>query len=163
MTYYQGQGDYYMGIGDPGLKDWIKKGIGAVAGVVRRTTPIGAIAGVAYDAFKPKAKPRYTQPAITPRLVDIARQPPRIQRGIGGTTLPRAGGGGGTQLVMRKKYRRMNVTNPKALRRAIRRQAGFVKLARKALQGTGYTITSRSSRKRAVTVSEHGPGSVHIR
>jgi hypothetical protein len=37
------------------------------------------------------------------------------------------GGGDGT------KRRRMNVTNPKALRRAIRRAHGFAKLARKVL------------------------------
>lgn len=47
------------------------------------------------------------------------------------------------------KRRRMNVTNDKALRRAIRRQAGFVKLAKKALKGTGFQIVSSASLARS--------------
>lgn len=38
------------------------------------------------------------------------------------------------------RRRRMNVANAKALRRAIRRQAGFIKLARRTLQGSGFTV-----------------------
>lgn len=61
------------------------------------------------------------------------------------------------------RRRRMNVANPKALRRAIRRQAGFVKLARKALKGSGYTIVTRGSgRRRPINVREAGSGSVTI-
>ena len=40
----------------------------------------------------------------------------------------RGGGGGG------RTYRRMNVCNPKALRRAIRRARGFEKLALKSIR-----------------------------
>ena len=58
--------------------------------------------------------------------------------------------------------KRMNVANPKALRRAIRRQAGFVKLARRALKGSGYTIVSKGSRRPKNIVKESGPGSVTI-
>jgi len=58
--------------------------------------------------------------------------------------------------------RRMNVANPKALRRAIRRQAGFVKLARRALKGSGYTIVTRGSRKPQLRIQETGPGSVNV-
>jgi hypothetical protein len=65
---------------------------------------------------------------------------------------------------MPKKRRRMNVANPKALRRAIRREQGFVKLARRALKGTGYRITTtRSARPRTVQVRESGPGNVVVR
>lgn len=66
------------------------------------------------------------------------------------------------QLV--RKRRRMNVANPKALRRSIRRQAGFVKLARRALQGSGYKIVSRgaSSRPKRVSIRESGPGGVSV-
>lgn len=68
--------------------------------------------------------------------------------------------GGATGFARR---RRMNVANPKALRRAIRRQAGFVKLARKALKGSGYTIVTRGSgRRRPINVREAGSGSVTI-
>ena len=38
------------------------------------------------------------------------------------------------------RNRRMNVANPRALRRALRRTAGFVKLAKRALKGTGYAV-----------------------
>lgn len=38
------------------------------------------------------------------------------------------------------RNRRMNVANPKALRRAMRRTDGFVKLAKRALKGTGYAV-----------------------
>lgn len=51
------------------------------------------------------------------------------------TRMPRLGPGVGGG-----KRRRMNVANPKALKRAIRRQAGFIKLARRTLQGTGFKI-----------------------
>jgi hypothetical protein len=44
--------------------------------------------------------------------------------------------------------RRMNVANPRALRRGIRRIRGFVKLARKAVRAVGLTI-QRSGHKRA--------------
>lgn len=42
-----------------------------------------------------------------------------------------------------RKRPTMNPTNPRALRRAIRRQQGFVKIARRALSGTGYRIARR--------------------
>lgn len=61
-----------------------------------------------------------------------------------------------------KKRRRMNVTNDKALRRAVRRTDGFVKLAKRALRGTGYTVVSKSSRARRVNVRESGAGSVTV-
>lgn len=38
------------------------------------------------------------------------------------------------------RNRRMNVANPKALRKAIRRTDGFVKLAKRALKGTGFAV-----------------------
>lgn len=49
-----------------------------------------------------------------------------------------------------RKTPTMNPANPRALRRAIRRQTGFVKLARRALRGSGYVIASRG-RSRKVT------------
>ncbi len=39
-----------------------------------------------------------------------------------------------------QRRRRMNPANPKALRRAIRRQAGFIKLAQRTLRGSGFTV-----------------------
>lgn len=49
-----------------------------------------------------------------------------------------------------RKTPTMNPANPRALRRAIRRQTGFIKLARRALRGSGYVIASRGSRARKV-------------
>lgn len=46
---------------------------------------------------------------------------------------------------MMPRRRRMNVGNAKALRRAIRRTDGFVRLARSALKNTGFKIVSKSS------------------
>jgi len=65
------------------------------------------------------------------------------------------------------RRRRMNVSNPKALRRSIRRLDGFVKLATRALKGTDYKVTRRgSSRSRSrppAVIVESGPGSVVAR
>jgi len=46
---------------------------------------------------------------------------------------------------MPRRRRRMNVGNTRALRRAIRRTDGFVRLARSALKNTGFKIVSKSS------------------
>jgi len=56
--------------------------------------------------------------------------------------------------------RRINPANPKALRRAIRRQDGFVKLARRALKGSGYTIVTKGSRR---PKRDLGVGHTHVR
>lgn len=58
------------------------------------------------------------------------------------------------------KRKRINPANPKALRRTIRRQDGFVKLARRALKGSGYTIVSRGSRR---PKRDLGAGHTHVR
>lgn len=60
------------------------------------------------------------------------------------------------------KPRRMNVVNPKALRRATRRVNGFVKVATRALEGTGWKVVRRTSSKRTgpKVIVESGPGSV---
>lgn len=44
--------------------------------------------------------------------------------------------------------RRMNVANPRALRRAIRRGRGFLKLARKSASAFGFTVVSRGRGKK---------------
>jgi hypothetical protein len=42
-------------------------------------------------------------------------------------------------------YRRMNPANPQALRKAIRRSRGAVKLLRGAAQATGFTVVSKAA------------------
>ncbi len=79
----------------------------------------------------------------------VGRLPPFTAAGPG--VLP--GGGRGLAMGVPSGYhyakdgsgrlvrnRRMNVANPRALRRAMRRTAGFVKLAKRALKGTGYAV-----------------------
>jgi len=58
----------------------------------------------------------------------------------GATMRPLAATPGGVPFYERKKYRRMNAGNVKALKRAMRRQDAFVKLANDALRGSGYAV-----------------------
>jgi len=164
MTYMQGyRGDYMGGYrGDPGLFGSIFGGIKRVVGAAARAAP-GPIGWGARALFPRKRPPAPVVPFMPPQ-VPVTRKPGwpgRMER-----LLP--GGKTGFEVAMpgmRPRYRRMNVANPKALRRAIRRQAGFVKLARKALRGTGYSIVSKGSRRptRPVSIRESGPGSVIVR
>jgi len=59
----------------------------------------------------------------------------------GGTMRPLAAAPGGIPLFSpKRKYRRMNAGNVKALKRAMRRQDAFIKLANDALKGSGYSV-----------------------
>ena len=99
--------------------------------------------------------------------------PAQLPGGMPTGMMPGGGGSAGTPKtsVSRKmaglppKRRRMNVTNDKALRRAIRRTDGFVKLAKRALKGTAYTVSRRgaSRGRKPTTIIESGPGSVYQR
>lgn len=161
MAYLQSyRGDYLAAYrGDPSIFGSIFKGIkGAVSGFARGG-PIGAVAG-GIRAITSRAQPapraggqRFPGglPILNmPGIPGFGRQPaPQGFRGK--KTFGEA-----------PRRRRMNVTNAKALRRAIRRTDGFVKLARKALKGTGYTITRRGATKKPMRIVEHGPGSVTV-
>jgi len=163
MSYLSGyRGDYMGGYrGDPGLFGGIFAGLKKAAGFAIDVLPgpVGVAArGIRRGITRRKQPPVQVVPYLPPppvgRRMPLAPQVPS----------------GGRQPVMlpdgtfKRAYRRMNVANPKALRRAIRRQAGFVKLARKALRGTGYSIVSKGSRRPSrVSVRESGPGSVIVR
>lgn len=152
MSYYQG--DYYQG--DPFLGGLVRT-VGRVAtGVIGTVVPgpvgtaIGRIGGSIFTRRAPQ--PRTLQP-VSPAMPMMPRyQPPRAAQpvAIGPDGMPK------------KKRRRMNVTNDKALRRAVRRTDGFVKLAKRALRGTGYSVVSKSSRARRVNVRESGAGGVTV-
>ena len=166
MTYMGGyRGDYMGGYrGDPGLFGTIFGGIKKVAGIARRLPgPIGWAGTAVTTLTRRKPPPAPVAPFMPPQQMPVTRKPGwpgRMERLI-------PGGKTGFEVAMpgmRPRYRRMNVANPKALRRAIRRQAGFVKLARKALRGTGYSIVSKGSRRPSrVSVRESGPGNVIVR
>lgn len=146
MSYY-GQGDYY---GQGGLGSFLG---GALKTVARAATgfvtggPAGAIGGVV-SSLVPSSRPA---PGGGLQIPSVTVRP--------GAFLP-----GGTPLVsFGKKRRRMNYANGRALARANRRVDGFVRLARKSLQHTGYKIVSKSAGKRPVNIRESGPGSVNVR
>lgn len=164
MGYY-GAGDYYAGdyyAGDPGLFGFIgkglKKAVGAAAGVARlgfSATPLGQ-ALVATGAMAPTiASPRMPMPVLShsdPRVrgggrtaLQVRQMPPTMvpSPGVVGA-VQRALPGGATGFQYRKR-RSMNYTNPKALRRAMRRTDGFVKVARRALKGSKYQIVTRGA------------------
>lgn len=105
------------------------------AGVIRRIGGVGTsvAAGAVGAAIPGMVRP----PAAPPGMVPVPGVRGKVQR-----ILP-----GGASGFMRR--RRMNVANPKALRRAIRRTDGFVKLARRTLKGTGFTIARRGLSKAA--------------
>ena len=160
-------GDYktYGYAGDPGFLSGLWKGIKRIAPTVIGGLiggPVGAVVGGMGGVSGPKITPALPPPGTVGGAISFpggttfsgamipgrGRLPPFTATGPG--VLP-AGGRGGTgapsgyhfakdgsgRLV---RNRRMNVANPRALRRAIRRTDGFVKLAKRALKGTGYAV-----------------------
>lgn len=142
MAYYGGRGDYYRGDyyrGDPLFGALI----GALPGIVRvgksllgvgsKVKPIlkgvGAAAGGAATAVTIGGAVKSTMPP----------PPGQIKRpGVRGT-IQRALPGGQTGYM---KRRRLNPTNPKALRRALRRVSGFAKLAQRTKRDIGKAATA---------------------
>jgi len=158
MSYAQRpMGDYktYGYAGDPGFLSNVFKFVKKrVIPFVARTLggPAGAVIGtvggvVAGTASRPPAGPPAAPP---PGAIGGAVSFP------GGTTVSVAGvlpshaavgahAPAGYHLDKATKSRwvrnrRMNVANPRALRKALRRTDGFVKLAKRALKGTGYAV-----------------------
>lgn len=163
MPYYGAyQGDYGTGgyyRGDPGFLSSLWKGVkkvgrialgtaigGPVGGIVAgmgvpgRTPPILPAAGAAYQMQPPVAPGQKIAPpqrfGTTQRVTRPAGQDVWAQNGCCPTGYHLAKDGSGRCV----RNRRMNPANPRALRRAIRRTDGFVKLAKRALKGTGYAV-----------------------
>lgn len=158
MGYYMA-GDYYAG-GDYYAAGGLFGTLGSIVGTVAKVAgsiipgPIGSVATAAGKALTKSTAPKNGQLVVESPVPGIGGA---LQRLIPG------GASGYEYKLEGKKRRRMNVANPRALRKAIRRQAGFVKLARRALKGTGYTIASRGRSRRPVSIREAGPGSVVVR
>jgi len=166
-------GDYktYGYAGDPGFLSSLWKGIKSVAlpvlgGLI--AGPLGASAGAAVGARKPGA-PQFQIPGTVAGQISFpggmsvgagympamvpgqGRLPPFTAAGPG--VLPGGGRGGavvpsgyhfakdGSGRIVRN--RRMNVANPRALRRSMRRVQGFEKLARRTI-----TFTRRTKMKK---------------
>lgn len=149
MSYYRGdyRGDYYRG--DPFGLPLIgavggflaKKVVPSIAkravGLISRPSTAKAVATAAGGAVVS----RYLGPLVQQRAA-LAPPPGMIPKpGLRGK-IQRLLPGGETGYVRR---RRMNVTNAKALRRAIRRARGFAKLAKKVLT----FVDARAPRGRA--------------
>ena len=159
----QARGDYLASArGDPGLFGFLGKAVKGALGVVSRFAPgpIGGIARTLGGLIPGGGGPR----AITPTMM-ASRQ----QAGPGGLKIPGLRGLGqrivpGGQTGYYPRRRRMNPGNVKALRRAMRRQDSFVKLARRALRGSKYKITTvgSGSRRRPLNITESGPGGVTV-
>ena len=138
MGYYRGdggnyyRGDYYKG--DPFLGGLIAKGVAKVGGrlvtgalnLARRTgakTVGGAIAragGAAATAGTAVSVGRQVYRGTRPGM-EIDINPMDI--------LP----GGSPFISVRRKYRKLNPLNPKALKRALRRAEGFEKFAKRTM------------------------------
>lgn len=150
MGYYQGdyyRGDYYRG--DPGLFSWagklLKKGFRRAAGVVGAVLPgpAGIVARRVTRALGPPPPPGPRLPmgpraagavVVSPfgaAAVAVDGKPARV-----GMTAEGCCPSGYHPVKSGEGYcvrnRSMNVANPRALRRGLRRVAGFAKLARRA-------------------------------
>ncbi len=143
MSYY-GAGDYYGAGGIGSFFGRLVRGVGRAA--------IGQIPIVG-----PAASAVLHRPTGGPGPIAIPT--------FGGPTGGKRKGVAQTMPGQRKRYRRMNYMNPKALRRASRRTDGFVKEVKKSLKHTNYALVSKSSRSRArrpQTIRESGSGSVIV-
>lgn len=145
MGYYQGdyyRGDYYRG--DPGLFSWagklLKRGLGAVGGLAQTVFPVvGQVARkfapvLLPQRFPPPPMARITPPAIRGRVERGQFATIDIQNGKASRVGMDASGCCPTGYHPVKsgegycvRNRSMNVTNPRALRRGLRRVAGFAK------------------------------------
>lgn len=164
------RGDYrtygYGGRGDPGFLSNLWKGIKKVAAPVVGGLiggPIGAVVGglgggigtppiLPMGTSQPMPRqqlrvgPIVSTDYFPPAPVGPSKPlPPARLGGRGGVVSMNGCAPSGYHLAKdgsgrMVRNRRMNPANPKALRRAIRRTDGFVKLAKRALKGTGYAV-----------------------
>lgn len=169
MSYYGGRGDYYRGVGDPGIFNFLGHAIGSVAKIGLGAGlgflgggPKGAIVGAATasgratragieretlaaggsaTAFTPALRARHAQALMRGSAVPAARA-------LHGHVVRVRGFGG---------RRRMNVANVKALHRSVRRLAGFEKLYSKVMVSL-HKLARKHGGPRA---RAHAPVGVH--
>ena len=178
MGYYGMRGDYYRGDyyrGDPGLLGSIGKFLGGAAkGLVGAATglltggPGGAIAGAA-RALLPKVTPTAATPGVgimaLPQLPPIGVGQVGPLGGQQGLINVQTFTQGGRPIVKTLdtatgkfvgKRRRMNVTNSRALRRALRRVAGFGKLAARARRDIARAASAVGAHRRPASGGSRG-------
>lgn len=148
MPYYMA-GDYYRA-GDYYAAGGIFSSIGRAIGKVAKVAggllpgPLGTIARIGGGILTGAAVGRTIASAINPMDAPPGQQLP--VPGLGGA-IERFLPGGETGYF---KKPRMNVANPKALRRALRRVAGFGKLARRARRDIGRAASAVGVRRGVV-------------
>lgn len=168
-------GDYYGGVpfrrGDPGILGSLFKGVtGAIGGFLGSgLNPLGAITGAVRGitgGSTPAALPSVgtiASPQLIPMQAPVLQMPAPIKKTTIGpagmvyssTTYPPAKGveyiqdANGNLVMVRRKRKRMNVANPRALRRALRRVAGFGKLASRARRDIGRAATAVGAHRRS--------------
>lgn len=150
MPYYGARGDYYRGDyyrGDPFL--------GALAGAVggKVLGRVGAAVGGAVRRIVGSRVGRATLEQAPGVGAGIALTQLAQRTGMQMPMMPGGGAAPGTELTFpgvgqKKKYRKMNPLNPRALRRALRRAEGFEKFARKTVSGLRYGPKKFKSQKR---------------
>ena len=146
MSYYMGdyyRGDYYQG--DPGFFSFLgglaKKAVGLIPGVGPiASSAIGALTG-GVSSKMVKMAPGMALKKIGPIVTSIAKRPGVRMGALGAASL--AAGYGASRVLGKsgaasltgtgRRRRRMNVCNPRALRRSIRRTQGFAKLAMRTI------------------------------
>lgn len=127
-------GDYYR-YQAGGILGSIVKGIGGAIGGFVRGGPLGAITGGIKGVLGKAPTGTAVTLAQLPPLPPLQMPTSTTQIGPGGIVYKRTEYGAevrGVGAGGRPRLRRMNVANAKALRRALRRVAGFGKLARRA-------------------------------
>jgi|SRR6516164_9086735 hypothetical protein len=140
MSYYKGdfyQGDFYRG--DPFFGGLFRAAVGVTKGL------LGLGGGGASTAIVSHSRPgigmlKAGAGKIVSRVGGIVSKHPVLSAAGAAGTIGVLGGGVAGRLSARhmggKRHRRMRVTNPKALRRAIRRAQGFERLARRVMRFT---------------------------
>jgi len=138
MGYYQG--DFYAGArGDPGIGSFfgslVKGAVGLIPGV-------GGVVGRVMEKIPGLGSRAATAGAIVKRAGGVIMKHPAISA-AGAAGIIGLGAAGASHMLGRKKRavdpvtgkvrRRMNVCNPRALRRSIRRTHGFAKLAMRTI------------------------------
>lgn len=151
MSYY-GQGDYY---GQGGLWDVFKKGVGVLTrGVGAVVNPVGAATTMLGGGQGPTSLPVIRTPGVAGGFQRL------IPGGKTGYQVDASG------MPVRRRRRRINPANAKALNRANRRVDAFVRMAKRSLKHTNYKLVSKSagrSKRRPQVLVETGSGSINAR
>jgi hypothetical protein len=144
VAYYGGQGDFYRGVGDPGIFDFVGKAVGGalhfIPGVGPLASALATVGGIGHKIVRKQTGATTGELLMSgydPVQASLRAQARRAHEG--GLVL---GGGKGKRLKHLPKHlggrgfghRRMNVANVRALKRSIRRLVGFYELSHKVMK-----------------------------